>query len=33
MAWMGVIPQAGTYLIAVDSKGGPASYTLTVQLQ
>jgi len=33
MAWMGTIPQTGTYLIAVDSKGGPASYTLTVQLQ
>jgi len=33
MAWIGVIPQTGRYLIAVDSKGGPASYTLTVQLQ
>ncbi len=33
MAWMGVIPQTGLYLIAVDGKGGPASYTLTVQLQ
>lgn len=33
MAWIGVIPQTGKYLIAVDSKGGPASYTLTVQFQ
>lgn len=33
MAWIGVIPQTGRYLIAVDSKGGPASYTLTVQFQ
>jgi hypothetical protein len=33
MAWIGVIPQTGTYLIAVDTKGGPASYTLTVQFQ
>lgn len=33
MAWIGVIPQNGRYLIAVDSKGGPASYTLTVQFQ
>ena len=33
MAWIGVIPQTGMYLIAVDSKGGPASYTLTVQFQ
>lgn len=33
MAWIGVIPQTGLYLIAVDSKGGPANYTLTVQFQ
>ena len=33
MAWIGVIPQTGMYLIAVDSKGGPANYTLTVQFQ
>lgn len=33
MAWIGVIPQTGTYLIAVDSKGGAANYTLTVQFQ
>ena len=33
MAWIGVIPQTGIYLIAVDSKSGPASYTLTVQFQ
>ncbi|MSP76292.1 MAG: hypothetical protein EXR12_09165 [Rhodospirillaceae bacterium] len=33
MAWIGVIPQTGMYLIAVDSKGGAASYTLTVQFQ
>lgn len=33
MAWMGVIPQTGLYLIAIDSKSGPASYTLSVQLQ
>ena len=33
MAWIGVIPQSGTYLIAVDSKGGAANYTLTVQFQ
>ena len=33
LAWIGIIPQTGTYLIAVDSKGGPANYTLTVQLQ
>jgi hypothetical protein len=33
MAWIGVIPQTGMYLIAVDTKGGPASYTLTVQFQ
>jgi hypothetical protein len=32
-AWMGMIPQSGKYLIAVGSKDGPASYTLTVQLQ
>ncbi len=33
MAWMGVVPQSGLCLIAVDSKGGAASYTLTIQLQ
>ncbi len=33
MAWIGVIPQSGMYLIAIESKGGPASYTLTVQFQ
>ena len=33
MAWIGVIPQNGRYLIAVDTKGGPANYTLTVQFQ
>lgn len=33
MAWMGVVPQSGQYLVVVDSKGGPTAYTLTVQLQ
>lgn len=33
MAWIGVIPQNGRYLIAVDTKGGPANYTLTVQFR
>ena len=33
LAWIGIIPQTGTYLISVDSKGGPANYTLTVQFQ
>lgn len=33
MAWIGVIPQNGGYLIAVDTKGGPANYTLKVQFR
>ena len=33
MAWMGVVPQSGQYLIVVDSKGGATAYTLTVQFQ
>ena len=33
MAWMGVVPQSGLCLIAVDSMAGPTAYTLTVQLQ
>ncbi|MDP1749003.1 MAG: hypothetical protein Q8L22_06070 [Reyranella sp.] len=33
LAWMGVVPQSGLCLIAVDSKAGPTIYTLSIQLQ
>lgn len=33
LAWMGMVPQSGLCLIAVDSTAGPTVYTLTVQLQ
>ncbi|MCF8533187.1 MAG: hypothetical protein K9G48_09310 [Reyranella sp.] len=32
-AWIGALPGRGLYLIAVASRGGAASYTLTVILQ
>ena len=32
-AWIGALPGRGLYLIAVASRGGAASYTLTVMLQ
>jgi hypothetical protein len=33
MAWMGVVPQSGLYLIAVNSTAGPTVYTLAITLQ
>ncbi len=33
LAWMGVVPQSGLCLIAVDSTAGPTVYTLAVTLQ
>lgn len=33
LAWMGVVPQSGLCLIAVDSTAGPTIYTLSIQLQ
>lgn len=33
MAWMGVVPQSGLYLIAVSSTAGPTVYTLSITLQ
>ena len=33
LAWIGVVPQSGLCLIAVDSTAGPTIYTLSIQLQ